>query len=75
MGGRPTPVHDEFAITDLEREDVDALIKLVDAALKRRGEKPRNVILAALAELSAKYLKEAATPSSTDGSRQKRKAS
>lgn len=75
MGGRPTPVHKEFAISDLEREEVDALIKLVDAALNRSGEKPRNVILAALAELSAKYLKEAATPSSTTGWRQKRKAS
>ena len=75
MGGRPTPVHDEFAITDLEREEVEALIKLVNAALNRSGEKPRNVILAALAELSAKYLKEAATPSSTEGWRKKRKAS
>ena len=75
MGGRPTSVYDEFAITDLEREEVEALIKLVDAALNRSGEKPRNVILAALAELSAKYLKEAAAPSSTAGWRQKRKAS
>jgi len=75
MGDRPTSVYDEFAITDLEREEVEALIKLVDAALNRSGEKPRNVILAALAELSAKYLKEAAAPSSTAGWRQKRKAS
>ncbi len=75
MGGRPTSSYEEFAITEPEREEVDALIKLVDAALNRSGEKPRNVILAALAELSAKYLKEAATPSSTEGRRKKRGAS
>ena len=74
MGGRPTPVHDEFAITDMEREEVDALIKLVDAALKRSGEKPRNIILAALAELSAEYLK-AAADNSKESWRKKRKAS
>ena len=75
MGGRPTPVHDEFTITDLEREEVDALIKLVDAALNRSGEKPRNVILAALAELSARHLKKAAETNSTESWQKKRRAS
>ena len=74
MGGRPTPVHKEFAISDLEREEVDALIKLVEAALKRSGEKRRNIILAALAELSAEYLK-AAVDNSKESWRKKRKAS
>ena len=63
MDGRPTPVHDEFAITDLERVEVDTLITKVDAALNRSGEKRRNVILAALAELSAHYLNETADDS------------
>ena len=74
MGGRPTPVHKEFAISDLEREEVGALIKLVEAALKRSGEKRRNIILAALAELSAEYLK-AAADNSKESWRKKRKAS
>ena len=60
MDGRPAPVHDEFTVTDLEREQVDDLISRVDKALGRSGEKRRNIILAALAELSARYLKEAA---------------
>ena len=60
MDGRPTPVHDEFDITDLERGKVDVLIDQVDAALKHSGEKRRNIILAALAELSARYLRAAA---------------
>ncbi len=74
MGGRPTPVHKEFAISDLEREEVDALIKLVEATLERSGEKRRNIILAALAELSAEYLK-AAADNSKESWRKKRKAS
>ena len=60
MDGRPTPIHDEFAITDTERIQVDELIKKVDNALEHSGEKRRNIILAALAELSARYLKQAA---------------
>ena len=75
MDGRPTPVHDEFTITDLERVEVDALIKKVDAALNRSGERRRNVILAALAELSARHLKEAATTHSIESGDKERKAS
>ena len=74
MSGRPTPVHDEFDITDLERGKVDALIDQVEEALKHSGEKRRNIILAALAELSARYLRAAAdTP--TESEVTKRKAS
>ena len=60
MDGRPAPVHDEFTVTDLERGQVDNLINQVDKVLKRSGEKRRNIILAALAELSARHLKQAA---------------
>ena len=60
MSGRPTPIHDEFDITDRQRGEVNALIDKVDEALKTSGEKRRNIILAALAELSAQYLKRAA---------------
>ena len=60
MDGRPTPIHDEFAITDMERIQVNQLIEKVDNALEHSGEKRRNIILAALAELSARYLKQAA---------------
>lgn len=75
MNGRQTPLHDEFDITDLECERVNALINQVDGALQDSGEKRRNVILAALAELSARYLKEAAAVRSTDNRRKQRQAS
>ena len=74
MDGRPTPIHDEFAVTDLERVEVDMLITKVDAALNSSGENRRNVILAALAELSAHYLKEASATHSTEDWRKKWKA-
>ena len=61
MDGRPTPVHDEFAVSDLERNQVEDLIKRVDKTLENSKEKRRNIILAALAELSARYLKQAVT--------------
>ncbi len=61
MDGRPTPVHEEFAIADMDRNQVDLLIKQVKDALEHSGERRRNIILAALAELSALYLKQAAS--------------
>ena len=74
MDGRPTPFHDEFDITDLERSHVDELIKQVDKALEHSRERRRNIILAALAELSARYLKQAATDP-TDIEQKEHKAS
>ena len=74
MDGRPTPVHDEFDITDLERGEVDALINQVGEALENSGEKRRNIILAALAELSARYLR-ATVGTLTESGAAKRKAS
>ena len=63
MSGRPEPLHDFFDVTDLEREGVSSLVARVSEALEGSGEERRNIILAALAELSARYLK---TTASTD---------
>lgn len=59
IAGRPTLFHDEFDITDPERAEVDTLIDRIDATLKCGDKKRRNVILATLAELSARHLQEA----------------
>ena len=66
MGGRPTPFHDDFQIGDLERADVDALIGQLNRSLEDSGEGRRNIILAALAELSARYLGDTEKPSGMD---------
>ena len=75
MGSRAEPVHDEFDITDVERGRVDDLVSTVDEALARNGERQRNVILAALAELSARYMQERSTGPKPAESRRKRTAS
>ena len=56
MEGRPTPVHAEFDVADQDRTEVKALMGRMDATLRKSGESRRNIILAALAELSARYL-------------------
>ena len=75
MDGRPAPVHDEFTITDPERMEVNELIQQVDETLERSGEKRRNIILAALAELSARYLKQAVETGKADTKQRRKKAS
>ena len=57
-GERPAPFHGDFEIGDLDRGEVDALVAQLSKALGDRGRDNRNVILAALAELSARYLND-----------------
>ena len=56
IDGRPTPVHDEFHVSDQDHREVNSLIEKVDHTLRESGEERRHIILAALAELSARYL-------------------
>ena len=46
----------EFDVTEDDREDIAALISSVGEALDKADPKRQNVILAALAELSARYM-------------------
>ena len=56
MDGRPVPMHEEFDVADHDRADVRQLMEGMEKTLFDSGEARRNVILAALAELSARYL-------------------
>ncbi len=58
MGGRPTPFLEEFNITDSDRATVNDLIKRVAATLEEANTGSRSIILAALAELSARYMQK-----------------
>ena len=69
IGERPAPFHDDFEISDLERAEVDNLVAQLDKALDYSGQGRRKVILAALAELSARYLTNSGMSSMT-GSQQ-----
>ena len=74
MGNGTGPVHDEFDITDMERGRVDELIDRVCDALGHSGE-TRNVVLAALAELSARFLQDEPPSAASATTRRKRTAS
>ena len=72
MEGRPTPVHDEFDVGDADRPEVTMLIERMDTVVRSTGAARRNVILAALAELSARYLEAPSVVHSVDSSERKR---
>ena len=63
---RPTPFHDAFEIGDFEKAEVDVLVAQLDKALDDSGKGRRNIILAALARLSARYIGETGTASAVD---------
>lgn len=56
LEGRPAPLLEEFDVTDSDREAIDELIDRVSEALDTVDNKSRSIILAALAELSARYI-------------------
>ena len=66
IGERPAPYHDDFEIGDLERAEVDTLVARLDKTLGDGGQGRRNVIVAALAELSARYLADTGMSSLVD---------
>ena len=62
LEGAPTTLHDEFAVGDLDRPEVESLASRLEAVLSDTGEDRRHVVLAALAEVSARYLGANALP-------------
>ena len=69
MDGRPGPLLGEFDIADSDRAAVNDLVKRVTAALEGTDTNRRNIVLAALAELSTRYMQE---PLPTDRERSRR---
>lgn len=62
MSGRPAPILEEFDIADADRGAVNDLIERVAAALDEADTSKKGIILAALAELTARYMKTAEKP-------------
>jgi len=58
MNGRPTPVAGEFTVKDTDRSAIVNVITQIEYALVKSNQHGRNIILAALAELSARFLTE-----------------
>lgn len=66
--GRPAPLLVEFDVADSDRDEVEALITRVGAALDESDTSRRGVILAALAELSTRYM-QISEPQKSNGKR------
>ena len=64
--GRPAPFLAEFDIADSDRVAVNTLIERIGATLDEAGAGHRSIILAALAELSTRYM-EKPTPTQRNG--------
>lgn len=62
MDGRPAPLLEEFDIADTDRAAVNALIERIAATLEDSDTNHRSIILAALAELSTRYMHQTAPP-------------
>ena len=62
INGRPAPLLEEFDIADTDRAAVNALIDRIAATLEDADTKRRSIILAALAELSTRYMHQTAPP-------------
>ena len=60
IDGRPTPVLEEFQVVEADRAEIDRLIAQVRGVLEKSQLKQRNVILAALAELTSSYMQTSA---------------
>lgn len=74
LAGRPGPLQGEFDVAGRERQSVELVVEAVDLALRRSGEGRRNVVLAALAEVSARYLEAGDGSSASMSGRRKFRA-
>ena len=57
MEGRPTPLLEEFDVMDSDRTAINDLIDRVSTTLETVDTNSRSIVLAALAELSTRYMK------------------
>ena len=53
---QPAQLAHEFSVTDADRDAIQDLISRVEATLKQADQQQKNIILAALAELSARFI-------------------
>ena len=60
------PLHDEFEVTDRQQARVEVLIDQVRGTLAQSGEDQQNIILAALARVTAEYLESRNTTDAID---------
>lgn len=58
LNGRPAPVHAEFEVSESERKKVEDIIRRLEDVIDVEAPKSRHLLLAALAELSSRYMND-----------------
>jgi len=56
VNGRPAPLHAEFEVIAGERKQIDKIISQLESVIDTSDEKKRRMVLAALAELSSRFM-------------------
>ncbi len=69
IDGRPAPFHEEFDLADGDRASVNDLIERVTVTLEEADTSRRSVILAALAEITARYMQTSEAKKKSDKER------
>ena len=69
VNGRPSPMHAEFEVTEGERAGIDEIIARVENVIDANDEQQRRLVLAALAELSSRYMVAPEETSEQEGER------
>jgi hypothetical protein len=58
VNGRPAPLHAEFEVTEGERAGIEEIISQLQSVIDAGDDKKPRMVLAALAELSSRYMVE-----------------
>lgn len=66
INGRPTPIHHEFDVVDSDRQEINSLISKLETSIHESTHDKKNIILAALAELSVRYIDSSKEKENTD---------
>ena len=56
INGRPTPLLEEFQVGEADRDAIDDLTRRIEAAITKNDAAQREILLAALAEISAHHM-------------------
>lgn len=66
LNGRPTPLHQDFDVADTDRKQINNVIQQLEKIVYGKNETNKNVMLAALAELCARFIQENSKEDSRD---------
>ena len=58
LAGRPTTVQEEFEVTSADATEIEGLVHRIEQVVSENGNFAGSIVLAALAELADKYMRD-----------------